>query len=211
MKHLLNLIKITIIIIALLLSNILLSQNVAEGGIFNGYSGGMMLHTGYLGGGEVIISNDNEFINVEGIPFGIGGALRFHFGKHLRLGTEGYTSTLNYGKNNSYMTISWGGLLADLHYDFNDIVFFLGGTLGFGSMKNITILSNIPDLLTEYNAIYQKYSIMVVAPFIGMEYAISSKIRLIVKADYVFDVLSKTSAFATGPRIYTGMMFFHTK
>ena len=61
-----------------------------------GYDGGMMLHTGYLQGTIPQISHQ-----AKGMPFGIGGAIKFHIGKHFRVGSEGYVSNLKQLKNGS--------------------------------------------------------------------------------------------------------------
>ena len=175
---------------------------------FQGYSGGMMLHTGYLSGGEVKI-NPQEPIQLQGVPFGLGGLLRFHLGKHLRIGGEGYNSTLHYEKNNSYTALSWGGLLIDSPWKINKFTLFFGGTMGGGSVKNITAVNNHSSI--EKEAIYRKYSVMLIDPFIGMEYALTHRMHLITKIDCIVDINGKQSDFTIGPRIYLGIVFFHGK
>jgi len=178
---------------------------------FQGYSGGMMLHTGYLSGGEVNIDNFSEKINIQGAPFGIGGLLRFHFGKHLRIGSEGYNSTLHYWKNKSHTTLGWGGLLIDCQWKINKFTVFLGGTMGGGSLKNTTVLSNASPHSLKENAVYQKYTLLIADPFIGMEYTITQKIHLITKIDCLVNLTNKQSDFAIGPRLYLGIIFFHER
>ena len=176
-----------------------------------GYSGGMMLHTGYLSGGKVNI-NPRETIELQGAPFGLGGLLRFHFGKHLRIGGEGYNSTLHYGKNNSFLALSWGGLLVDSPWKVTDrLTFFGGGTIGGGNVKNITVTNNHPILPIEQEALYRKYAVMIADPFIGMEYALNRRMLLITKIDYLVNFTGKQSDFTTGPRVYLGIIFFHER
>ena len=174
---------------------------------FQGYSGGMMLHTGYVSGGKINI-NYQEKVQLQGMPFGIGGVLRFHFGKHLRIGGEGYNSTLHYGKNKSYATLSCGGLLIDYQLEINKFTLFFGGTIGGGSVKNISVVSNQS---TEKNAVYRNYSLMLANPFLGMEYAVAQRIRLIAKVDYLFNISKKQPDFSTGVRLYAGIVFFHAR
>ena len=176
---------------------------------FQGYSGGMMLHTGYLLGGSVDVPNYTEKTKIQGFTFGIGGALRFHFGKHLRIGSEGYNSTLRYGKNKSSMSLGWGGLLIDCQWEIAKFTLFCGGTIGGGSMKNTILTEPVSANSAGQKALYQKYSIMVIDPFIGMEYAISSKIHLIIKADCIVNLTQKQSDFPIGTRVYAGIVFFH--
>ena len=179
---------------------------------FQGYSGGMMIHTGYLFGGELNIRDASAPTKIQGTPFGIGGALRFHFGKHLRIGTEGYSSNLRYGeKKNSFLSLGWGGLLVDCQWKINKTTIFCGGTIGGGSVKNVAVADNINAESSERNAVYRKYGVMLITPFVGMEYAISSRICLVVKVDCVTNLTNKQSDFAIGPRIYTGFIFSHAK
>ena len=44
------------------------------------FDGGMMVHTGYLHGNIKALDYD-----AKGFTFGLGGVLRFHFGKHFRI------------------------------------------------------------------------------------------------------------------------------
>ena len=53
-----------------------------------GFSGGMMVHSGYQFGG------DNPFdLDISSPTFGIGGCAKLHHTKHFRSGFEGYFST----------------------------------------------------------------------------------------------------------------------
>ena len=178
---------------------------------FQGYSGGMMFHTGYLSGGEINIYNSHENINIQGFPWGMGGLLRFHFGKHLRIGGEGHSSNLHFGKNKSFLSLGWGGFLIDCQWKINKFTLFCGGTIGGGNVKNITIVNNFSNDSKIENALYRKYAIMLIDPFIGVEYAVSNKISLITKVDYIVNLTQKQSDFPIGTRIYAGIIFFHAK
>ena len=90
--------------------------------VFQGYSGGMMLHAGYLfGKNPSAILPSGENISPQGMTMGIGGSLRINLWKHLRVGCEGYVSTMNSGatdmrnvlQSGSYVRVGSGGLLAD--------------------------------------------------------------------------------------------------
>ena len=54
-----------------------------------GFSGGMMVHSGYQYGGD----NPYDY-DPKGATFGIGGVARLHLSDHFRAGFEGYFSTL---------------------------------------------------------------------------------------------------------------------
>ena len=173
------------------------------------YSGGMMLHTGYLFGGELNIADSPEKMTMAGAPLGIGGMMRFHIGKHFCIGGEGYNSSLHYDQYGSYMTFGWGGFLMNYQWEINKYAVFVGGTIGGGSVKNTLLSSKVSSHATEKNAVYRKYSMMVATPFVGMEYTITNRIHLVSKIDYMVNLSSKPSDFAKGFRIYAGMVFYH--
>ena len=62
------------------------------------FDGGMMVHTGYL-----IVNILALDYKASGMSFGLGGVLRFHVGNHVRLGGEGYVSTLPQKRNGGYV------------------------------------------------------------------------------------------------------------
>lgn len=180
---------------------------------YRGFIGGMMIHTGYVSSRNFTVSSlsgqTHEF-NASGAPFGIGGAAKFMFGKHLRIGAEGYVSTLGYGENGSHTKTGWGGLLADCAWDLGKFRLFAGGTLGGGSQTDITIVSPIADdYVAEEFISYRKYGFAAIVPFIGTEYAITKRISLIAKIDWMLKLGGRQDDFVTGPRLYLGFMFGH--
>mgnify|MGYP002520597827 FL=1 len=182
---------------------------------FSGYSGGMMVHSGYVSAGNVTFTPPNGGVpvtaKISGLPLGIGGALKIHFGKHLRIGTEGYSSNLRYGKNGSYEHTGWGGLLVDGVLPLGRWFPFAGITLGGGGVKNVTALQDTTGdfALDDGTTSYRKYTFMALAPFIGVEYALTARIHLVLKADWLLDATSRQSDFVRGPRVYFGFMFCH--
>ncbi|MDR1592406.1 MAG: hypothetical protein LBS16_05945 [Prevotellaceae bacterium] len=178
-----------------------------------GFSGGMMLHTGYVHGRAFSLSHTDgsvaQTVQMKGAPTGIGGAARFHFGKHLRIGTEGYVSTLRYGQQESYASIGWGGLLADYQWTFGRWMPFVGGTVGGGTVKNLTLLEETPVdyVLEQSSASFRKYGFLALAPFAGVEFAMSKKIHLMFKVDYIINLNNRQNDFVTGPRLYCGFAF----
>ena len=67
--------------------------------VFQGYSGGMMLHTGYLFGQDknAPITADGRSCSPQGAIWGLGGSIRVHLWKYLRTGFEGGVSNMNSG------------------------------------------------------------------------------------------------------------------
>lgn len=194
---------------------LLLSAIPAAAQTFNGYSGGMMVHGGYVSGEPVqFISPDGSPERSEtmsGVPSGVGGAIKIGIGEHLRVGGEGYVSTLRYGNHGSYSTTGWGGILADFVWSKGRWYWFAGLTIGGGSVRNLTLLSPAPldFVLEDSSASFRKYGFMAIAPFAGIEYALTEKIRLTAKLDWLINASNPQADFPAGPRIYIGILFCH--
>ena len=68
-------------------------EGIAKNKVYQGFSGGMMLHTGYqFGQDRHAPVAAGRSTSPQGATFGIGGALRVHLWQHLRTGFEGYVS-----------------------------------------------------------------------------------------------------------------------
>lgn len=184
-----------------------------QGG-YRGFSGGMMLHTGYVGSKDLNITSLQGTVHkqkVGGAPVGIGGAIKLMFGRHFRIGAEGYVSTLYYGRHDSHAKTGWGGILADCVWNLGRWSLFAGSTIGGGSQTNITIMSTIgDDYIAEENISYRKYGFAAIAPFVGAEYAVTPRINIVMKIDYLLNVTNPADDFVTGSRIYIGFMFGHS-
>ena len=107
--------------------------------IFQGYSGGMMLHAGYLfGKNPAAVLPTGESISPQGMTTGIGGSLRINLWKHLRVGCEGYVSTMKYGatdmknvlQSGSYVRTGSGGLIADACWRMEKVWPYIGAAVG---------------------------------------------------------------------------------
>ena len=103
---------IIITLLSILLT--LTSASAGNGKAIKGFSGGMMVHTGYLSGG------DNPFdYDAAGATFGIGGVAKLHLTKHFRAGFEGYFSNMGLKKDivdGSFNKVFWTGALADWYW-----------------------------------------------------------------------------------------------
>lgn len=180
-----------------LISSVAFSQNPFK---YTGFSGGMMVHSGFL-----------QQSGEKGMPFGLGGCGKVHFGKYLRVGGEGYVSDLTYGNHNSISSVSWGGLLIDLKADIKRFTPFTGVLLGGGSFQNIILSEGIRnDFGVIENAAFREYSFMAVSPFVGVEYAMTKKLLLVLKADYLMN-LNNEQDFPNGLRVFIGCMFYRLK
>lgn len=200
-------------IVAILTTLVLSSALAQEGLKYRGFSGGMMVHSGYLQSNsfdlQTIQGNYITTSKVEGMPFGIGGAARLHFGKHLRVGGEGYVSNLRYGVKGTTSSLSWGGVLADCVWSLGRWWPFAGVLVGGGAVEHVILQAEpAPDFVAESNAAYREYTFMALAPMVGIEYAMSEKIHLTFKMDYVINLSNPQDDFPSGPRFFLGFMFY---
>ena len=175
---------------------------------YRGFSGGMMLHAGWISCGDMVVSGASQ--SLSGVTMGIGGAVRLRFGDHLRVGTEGYTSSLGYGKWGSSLSIGWGGLLVDWSWKRGRFTPFVGTTIGGGVVENLTLTREPAlDIAPEDGVSYRNYGVGVVVPFVGVEYSLSERMSLMVRGDWMFSVGRGEFDFPSGVRCYVGVMFNH--
>ncbi len=174
----------------------------------NGFSGGMMVHTGYLSG------CDNPFgYNLSGATFGIGGVGKIHLGKHFRTGFEGYFSNMGLGKvigDGSYNKLFWAGALVDWYWKAGKFYPYVGATAGGGMETAFYVFEgNKHDWLPEANVVFNKKPFFAIDPFIGVEYAVSDALHLTLKADWLMAFNNDGINRPMGPRIYFGFIFSH--
>lgn len=183
------------------------SQGQSKKG-FNGYDGGMMLHAGYVS--KTIKPVD---FKAEGITKGIGGAIRFHFGKHYRLGTEGYVSTLSLNRDlseGSYLKTFWAGLINDFYWQFGKFMPYAGLTIGGGTVTDCFIFEgDNHDWNPESKVMVNKTAFIAIDPYIGCDYCLTDALHLTFKIDYLNGFNKSGLYLPTGPRFYIGAIFFH--
>lgn len=172
--------------------------------LFNGFDGGMMVHTGYLKGDFQQLEHP-----VSGMPFGIGGVIRAHLGNHWRIGGEGYVSTLKQSGNGSYVKYGWGGLLGDFYWVIGRFVPYVGITIGGGVDTNLIIKGeNAGDWEPVGNTYYNRNAFFALDPFIGCDYIVSDAFHLTLKADWL-NCVNRNLTIPSGPRLYLGFIFYH--
>ena len=206
-----------------------------QGRIFTGFSGGMMLHAGYLfsDSPEKIFSNTGLGSKdyVKGLPsdgfcYGLGGTLRTHLVNHVHLGAEGFVSTMPIMRTGSNIRTGWGGVSCDGYITVDRVRPFLGFTIGGGTMKRLFVPDQDKNVYyttssdsTHYNASFTKTPFFCVDPYIGFEVDLNSHMALIIRIDYMLSFgttnsrltndVGNWSNFMTpsGPRLYVGIMF----
>lgn len=199
-----------IVLIILVFSS--LTSLSARQNIFRGYTGGMMLHAGYVYSDNFILYNPlsgiEESLRISGVSKGVGGLVKFKLGEHLRVGGEGYVSTVYYGDNGSFMEFGWGGILADYCWNLNKWTPFAGLNFGGGSVKNLIFAnSSSGDFIADAMITSRKYPVLSLTPFVGVEYAVTGKISICFKADFNAPLGKREHDVTNGLRFHIGMLF----
>ena len=173
-----------------------------------GFSGGMMVHTGYQFG------CDNPFgLDINSPTFGLGGCAKLHFTDHFRAGFEGYFSSAPVRdgvESGSHNKLFWTGALADFFWKFGKIVPYLGATVGGGVETSFYMFEgNKHDWKEESKAVLHKQPFLALDPYCGVEYKVGRALRLTLKTDWLFAINSDGLNQPMGPRIYFGVIFAH--
>ena len=212
-----------LVILLLLASPIRLTaeeETATKPSVYQGFSGGMMLHTGYFFGTDNAAPADasGRSYSTQGAPIGIGGALRVHLWKLLRVGFEGSVSTLHSGLSDqrnrlqpgSYTRIGCGGVNAEACWRKEKVWPYIGAALGGGAMRSLYIVDgNQNDWTKENETYYHKQSFFYVTPYVGCDWCATKKLHLTFRLDWMLAFHHDTLAMPTGPRLYFGLMFTH--
>lgn len=187
--------------------------------VFQGCSGGMMVHAGYLFGQPAgAILPTGEQISMQGMTYGLGGSMRVNLWKYLRVGCEGFSSNLKTGvsdqhaflQKGSYIRTGWGGVIADACWRMEKVWPFIGGSIGGGAMRTLSIVDGSQDdWQAEGIAILHKQGFGYVNPYVGMDYCITKRIHATFRLDWMLAFAKKQLVLPTGPRLYVGIMFCH--
>lgn len=188
--------------------------------VFQGFSGGMMLHTGYLFGKDKNVPYDDQGVSYspQGATFGLGGAVRIHLLKHLRIGSEGFVSTMNSAttdcrqrlQSGSYIRTGWGGVLADVCWRGDKVWPYIGGTIGGGAMRALYITDGDENnWKEEQHSIFHKQAFFCIDPYIGLDWCMTKTVHLTFRFDWLIALHQRQFILPSGPRLYVGFMFCH--
>ncbi len=187
--------------------------------VFQGYSGGMMLHAGYLfGKNPSAILSSGESISPQGLTTGIGGSLRINLWKHLRVGCEGYVSTMKCGvtdmkdvlQSGSYVRTGSGGVLADACWRMEKVWPYIGAAVGGGAMRTLSLVDGTEeDWQPEELAMLTKQGFGYVNPYVGIDWCMTKRVHLTLRMDWMLALADKQLVLPTGPRFFFGFMFCH--
>ena len=207
--------------------------------VFTGFSGGMMLHGGYLFSDDPtkVFSNTGlgSYEYVKGLPkdgfcYGLGGALRVHLIDHIHLGAEGFVSTMPLMNTGSNVRTGWGGALCDFYTNWGKVRPMIGLTVGGGTMKRLFVPADSLGYrpvetagdTTNYNASYAKTPFFLLDPYVGMEIDLGNHMAILIRIDYMLPFGTTKSSLTenvhwsnfmtpSGPRLYVGVMFGRLK
>ena len=178
-----------------------------ENKFIKGFSGGMMVHTGYQYG------CDNPFgLDISSPTFGIGGCAKIHLTEHFRTGFEGYFSTAPIKKgvvSGSNNKLFWTGVLADWFWECGKFIPYIGTTLGGGTETSFFMFEGDKHDWKLEEAVLHKQPFFAIDPYVGVEYAVGKALRLTLKADWLLALNSNGLNKPMGPRVYFGFIFAH--
>jgi len=201
--------------IILFLQFSLFAENPEKKFAFAGYTGGMMVHTGYMKSAVFLVKDTEEQMHnkqIEGMPFGMGGALKFQFGKHFRVGMEGYMTKIVYEKRGSIFRQGWGGVLADGLWKFGKWTPFVGVCFGGGQVTNLLFLTTSSDsYIADAKVAYQQYPVFLFNPSLGIEFSITPKLTLVFKTEYQVSLKKREPDQPNAVRFYFGAFFNRVK
>ena len=177
-------------------------EKKSSGKVFTGFSGGMLLHGGYLFADDPtkVFSNTGlgSMEYVKGLPksgfaYGLGGLLRVHFINHIHLGAEGHVSTMPLMRTGSNVRTGWGGAFADFYANWGKTRPIVGLSLGGGTMKRLYVPEQdpvetpgeSPKDKTTYNSSYVKTPFFYMDPYVGLEIDLTNHIALMIRIDYM--------------------------
>ena len=210
--------RVKLIGILLCCTTLLLAQTDSVA-IFQGCSGGMMGHVGYLfGQPTAAVLPSGESIAMQGMTYGLGGSMRVNLMKHLRVGCEGFSSNVKSGvtdqrdflQKGSYIRTGWGGLIADACWRLEKVWPYIGGSVGGGAMRTLAVVEGSQDdWQTESTVVLHKQGFGYVNPYVGMDYCITRRIHATFRLDWMLAFADKQLVLPTGPRLYVGIMFCH--
>lgn len=197
-----------IIFTLIIASSFVTVSSAEEKKVIKGFSGGMMVHSGYQFGGDSPYDLD-----ISSPTFGIGGCAKLHLSKHFRAGFEGYFSTAPITKevqSGSHNKLFWTGLLADWFWQKGKVVPYIGVTLGGGMETSFYMFEGDKhNWNVEQKSVLHKQPFFMVDPYVGVEYAVGEALRLTLKADWLLAINSNGLNKPMGPRIYFGFIFAH--
>ena len=202
--------KIRIFVASIILSFSVVALHAQDNKFIKGFSGGMMVHSGYQYGSD---APERFNLSVSAPTFGIGGCAKLHLSDHFRTGFEGYFSTASLSrgvKSGSHNKLFWTGVLAECFWQHGKFIPYVGTMLGGGVETTFLMFDGDKhDWEPEGMTILRKQPFFAIDPYVGVEYAVGKALHLTLKADWMLAINSEGLNRPVGPRIYFGFIFAH--
>lgn len=180
---------------------------------FSGCGGGMMVHTGYMAGG-----NADAPVRLQGVLFGLGGQMNVTLWRHWRIGAEGSVATLDSRHtkyrgqlaDGSYIRNGYGGLQTGAIWQCGRVLPFVGATIGGGAMQTLMILDGSQDdWEAENKTVFHRQGYFFVMPYVGLEYAASKAIHLTFRIDWQAAIHNAALLLPSVVNARIGILFCH--
>lgn len=181
--------------------------------LVSGFSGGMFVHMGYQGG-----QNPDLPFNPKGANVGVGGVVKMHLGRWLRLGGEGYVSTLPTGMSNcrhllqtgSYVRNGFGGFIVEAHFACAKVEPYVGLGFGGGAKRSLFIVEGSQqDWQSEPLAFFNKQGYGYLMPYVGVDFVLTKRLHLSLKVDGMLAFARSGLLTPVGPKLSIGILFCH--
>lgn len=183
--------------LAIILFLFLTYQGLAE----SRFGGGM---TGYFQYANMPITDGKT----HGLAWGLGGILNYNLARNFRISCMGSTYRLGYespGGKGSYVDMGYGGLGLEYCIPVTSGNLAFGFMFGGGKMTNLFVWTRTPD--DSISARYESDGIMICAPMISYEHALTKAVFVLIRIDYLSGIHDR-AAFAFGsPGLRIGIIF----
>ncbi|MBN1130716.1 MAG: hypothetical protein JXA71_17135 [Chitinispirillaceae bacterium] len=176
-------------------------SSALQGSAESRFNGGM---TGYFQYAAMAKSDGH----IRGLAWGLGGILNFQLSPQFRVSTIGSTYRLRYqdpAKKGSFLEMGYGGMGLEYCVPVRSDNIALGFMAGGGRLTNLFIRSRSSN--DSISARYESNGIMIVAPAVSYERALSKTVFFLIRTEYLI-CFHDGELFTTGsPGARAGIVF----
>ena len=184
-------------LLALIFFLILAYQALAE----SHFGGGM---TGYFQYASMPTTDGR----IHGLAWGLGGILNYDLSRNFRVSCMGSTYRVGYenpGMNGSYIDMGFGGLCLEYCVPVKSDNVAFGFMVGGGRKTNLFVFSKMPG--DSISARYGSEGIMMGAPMISYEHALTKAIFALIRIDYLAGFHNGSVVTFGSPGLRIGIIF----
>jgi hypothetical protein len=172
-----------------------------QGSAESRFGGGM---TGYFHVASIRKADDR----IRGLAWGLGGILNYNVSRNFRVGGMGSTYRLGYenpGMKGSFIDMGFGGLCLEYCIPIKADKVALGLMVGGGRVTNLHIWSKRPA--DSISARYESYGILIGAPIVSYEHALTKVISALIRLDYPAGFHDGRFFLLGSPGLRVGILF----